>query len=106
MSKQKNELVVVIIQRGEAEAVIEAAIEAGASGATTVYGRGRGVRENLGVLGSLIQPEKEVVMVVVPEQIADKVMAAVGKAGRVDEPGMGLVFMVPLSCVLGLPEMP
>jgi len=102
MTKQKNELIVAVVQRGEAETLIEAAGRAGATGSTTVYGRGSGIREKLGVLGSLIQPEKEVVYIVVPASITDKVLDAVIEAGKLEDPGMGMAIVMPLSRVIGL----
>jgi len=99
---QKNELIIAVVQRGEAEALIEAAGKAGATGSTTTYGRGTGVREKLGVLGSLIQPEKEVVFIVVPCNIADQVLDTVVKAGKLEEPGMGIAMSMPLNHVTGL----
>jgi len=99
---QQNELIITVVQRGEAEALIEAAARAGATGSTTAYGRGSGVREKLGVLGSLIQPEKEVVFIVVPAKITDQVLDAVVEAGKLEEPGMGMAITMPLSRVVGL----
>jgi len=99
---QQNELIIAVVQRGEAEVLIEAAGKAGATGSTTAYGRGTGVREKMGVLGSLIQPEKEVVFIVVPDNIADQVLDAVVKAGKLEEPGMGIAMTMPLNRVIGL----
>lgn len=51
-------LITGIVQRGKAEKVVKAAMEAGAQGATVFYARGTGVRQKLGFVGKLIQPEK------------------------------------------------
>lgn len=99
---QQSELIIAVVQRGEAETLIEAATEAGATGSTIAYGRGTGVREKLGILGSLIQPEKEIVFLVVPDKIADQVLDAVVKAGKLEELGMGIAMRMPLSRVIGL----
>jgi len=99
---QRNELIIAVVQRGEAEALVEAATKAGATGSTTSYGRGTGVREKLGVLGSLIQPEKEIVFIVVPARITDQVLDAVVQAGKLDDPGMGIAMSMPLNRVIGL----
>ena len=44
-----------------------AAIKAGAPAATVVFGRGQGMRERLGPLGVAIQPEKEIILVILEE---------------------------------------
>ena len=44
-------LITAIVQRGKADAPVQAALKAGAQGATVVFGRGQGIRERLGLLG-------------------------------------------------------
>ena len=56
-------LITCIVQRGRAEKVVDAALKAGAPGATYYYGRGTGVRQKLGVLSKLIVPEKEIILI-------------------------------------------
>ena len=56
-------LITCIVQRGRAEKVVDAALKAGAPGATYYYGRGTGVRQKLGVLSKLIVPEKDLLTV-------------------------------------------
>ena len=48
-------LITCIVQRGKAENVIDAALKAGAPGATYYYGRGTGVRQKLGILSKLFK---------------------------------------------------
>ena len=51
-------LITCIVQRGLADAIVQAAVDAGAHGATVHYARGSGMRERLGVLGLAIEAEK------------------------------------------------
>ena len=53
-------LITCIVQREKADSVIEAAVQAGAQGATVYYGVGMGVREKLGAFGVAINVEKEI----------------------------------------------
>ena len=70
MSKSKREMVVLtdvslitaIVQRGKADEVVKAAQEVGAQGASIHYSHGRGVRERLGVLGLVVEAEKETII--------------------------------------------
>ena len=57
-------LITCIVQRGIADTIVEAAIEAGAQGATIYHAHGSGVRERLGVLGLAVEVEKDVVNIV------------------------------------------
>ncbi|MDH3689602.1 MAG: P-II family nitrogen regulator [Gammaproteobacteria bacterium] len=94
--------ITVIVQRGKAEPIVKAMMKAGATGATIYFARGTGVRERLGLLGIAIQPEKEVIIVVTPRAITDRVFDAVVKAGKLEHPGMGLAFTQEVGRVVGL----
>lgn len=90
-------LITCIVQRGAADAIVQAAREAGAQGATIFYGRGTGVRERLGVLGIAVEVEKEVIQVVVSTDQADHVFERMYVAGKLDTPGMGFMYLTPLE---------
>ncbi|HRZ86754.1 MAG TPA: P-II family nitrogen regulator [bacterium] len=97
-------MIVAIVQRGKADVPVNAAIKAGAPAATVLFGRGQGMRERLGPLGIAIQPEKEVILVILEEWLCDQVLSAMVKAGRLDQPGVGFVFVVPVDRALGFVE--
>jgi nitrogen regulatory protein PII len=90
-------LISCIVQRGQADRIVQAAREAGAQGATTYYGRGSGVRERLGVLGVAVDVQKEVVNVVVSTEQADRIFERMYLAGQLDTPGMGFMYMTRLD---------
>lgn len=97
-------MIVAIVQRGHADKVVDAAIQAGAPAATVMFGRGQGMRERLGPLGVAIQPEKEVVLVVLEHWVSRRVLEAMVAAGRLDQPGVGFVCEVPVDKALGFVE--
>ncbi len=90
-------LITCIVQRGIADDIIAAAREAGAQGATVHYAKGTGIRERLGILGVAVEVEKEVINIVVSSEQADKVFEKIYTAGRLDTPGMGMVYITPLD---------
>lgn len=90
-------LITCIVQREIADDIIAAAREAGAQGATVHFAKGMGIRERLGILGVAVEVEKEVVNIVVSTEQADKVFEKIYLAGRLDTPGMGLVYITPLE---------
>ena len=90
-------LISCIVQRGQADRIVQAAREAGAQGATTYYGRGSGVRERLGVLGVAVDVQKEIVNVVVSTEQADRIFEQMYLAGQLDTPGMGFMYMTRLD---------
>lgn len=90
-------LITCIVQRGIADDIITAAREAGAQGATVHYAKGTGIRERLGILGVAVEVEKEVINIVVSTEQADKILEKIYLAGKLDTPGMGLVYITPLE---------
>ena len=86
-------LITCIVQRGRAKAVLKAAQDAGAQGATIHYGHGHGVHELLGVLSVAIDTEKEVLSILVPSDISDMVFERMSIAGHLDTPGMGMIYI-------------
>jgi nitrogen regulatory protein PII len=90
-------LITCIVQRGAADAVIRAAREAGAQGATVHFARGTGVRERLGILGIAVDVEKEVINIVVSYDQLDPVFERMYLAGGLDTPGKGIMYVTPLE---------
>ena len=91
------DLITCVVQRGVAEDIIAAAREAGAQGATVNFANGMGVRERLGLLGVAVNVEKEVISIVVSKEQAERVFESMYLAGRLDTPGMGIMYMTPLE---------
>jgi nitrogen regulatory protein PII len=97
-------MIIAIVQRGKADDVVGAAIRGGAPAATVMFGRGQGMRERLGPLGIAIQPEKEVIFIIIEEWLTEQVLNAMVKEGQLDKPGIGFVFEVPVDRALGFVE--
>jgi nitrogen regulatory protein P-II 1 len=90
-------LITCIVQRGIADAIVRAAREAGAQGATVHFAQGTGVRESLGVLGVAVDVAKEVINVVVATDQVDRIFETMYLAGKLDTPGMGFMYITPLE---------
>lgn len=90
-------LITCIVQRGIADDIVTAAQEAGSQGATIFYARGTGVRERLGIVGLAVEVEKEVINIMVSDSQKDRVFEKIYLAGKLDTPGMGLIYVTPLE---------
>ncbi|MBL8449990.1 MAG: hypothetical protein JNM32_08700 [Dechloromonas sp.] len=91
-------LITAVVQRGAADAVVQAAQEAGAQGATIFHAHGTGVRQKrLGLLGLTVNADKEVIYIVVPADQADVVFERIFVSAKMDTPGMGILWMTPLE---------
>ncbi len=97
-----NDLIVTIVPKGQAEKILRASKEVGAEGGTILYGRGVGIHEKRSILGIPIEPEKEIVLTVIPHRLRDRVMDAILEAGSLDEPGNGIIFALGLDRLAGI----
>jgi nitrogen regulatory protein PII len=95
-------LIVSIVRKGWGDTVLEATMKAGAHGGTVLFGRGIGRNEQQRVFGIQIEPEKEIVLTVVPVDIKDTVLQEVVRAAELTAPGHGLAFVVPVEAVAGI----
>ena len=72
--EKKYEAVFCVINAGFADAVMYAARKAGAGGGTIIKGRGTAPLEAEKLFKITVEPEKEIVMMLVPEEIKDDVL--------------------------------
>lgn len=90
-------MITCIVQRDQADNVIAAARDAGAQGATVHFAKGMGVRERLGILGIAVNVEKEVIQIIVSSEQVEHVFERMYLAGRLDTPGMGIMYVTKLE---------
>ncbi len=96
------ECVVSIVNHGFTDLVMEAARSAGARGGTVLSGHGTSNREVTEFFGVTITPEKDVVLILVPSAIRDKILSAINAGAGMSTRGMGISFSLPVSDVVGL----
>ena len=102
MTERKYELIISIVKRGYSDFVVDAARDAGATGGTIIHGRGTGSPEIEKFFGITISPEKEIVIILVGQNIKENVLRAINKAAGLETKGMGIAFTMPVSDVVGL----
>lgn len=102
INEKKFDLIITVINKGFSDYVIDIARSAGASGATIINARGTGVHETDTIFGINIQPEKEVVLILVFKEEREKIMNEICSQAHLDEPGKGLCFSVPVNDVEGI----
>ena len=98
----RYEAVFCIVNSGFAEAAMAAARKAGAGGGTILKGRGTASREAEKKFNIRIQPEKELLMLLVPAEIKDAVLRALYDTAGLDSAGQGIAFTVPVEKTVGL----
>lgn len=99
---KKHVVIIVIVNEGFSDTVMNAAREAGAHGGTITHARGSGNAEIEKKYGIIITPQKEMIYILVDDSIKDAVMSAINKASGIDTKGQAIVFALPVDNVSGL----
>ena len=97
MDEIKFELVICIVNAGFSQNVVEAARKAGARGGTILRARGSANPEAEECFGVTIQPDKELVLILVPAAIKDEVLTTVYKESGLSREGQGIAFSLPVE---------
>ena len=97
-----HEAIFCIVNSGYSDAVMEAAKKFGARGGTVINARGTASKEAETFFHITIEPEKEIVMILVPSNIKDNVLHALYKEVGLDTAGQGIAFSVPVDGVVGI----
>lgn len=95
--ENKYELVVCVVNAGFSQNVMEAARAAGAKGGTVLRARGSANPESEEFFNIKIQPDKELVMILVPKSIKDDVEKAVYKEAGIADEAKGIIFSLPVN---------
>lgn len=98
------EAIVVIVERGKANAIVKKASEAGARGATIAFGRGSGEHIFSFFRSMQIEPSKEIILIISSKDKVQPLFEAVCDAARVKEPGKGIAFTVPITNLVGISQ--
>lgn len=93
--------IVVILERGKANKVVKKAVDAGARGATIVYGRGSGEQVFSFFRSLQVESSKEAILIISPKEIVDTLFAVVCEAAEVDAKGKSIAFTIPIGRLAG-----
>lgn len=92
-----HQAIFTIVDRGQAEEVIDAAVAAGSQGGTVINARGSGSHETSRLFSMNIEPEKEVVMILTEQHTTDAVVASISNALKIEQPGNGVLFTMDVT---------
>ena len=100
--REDVEMIVAMINRGYSDFVIDASRDAGATGATVLYGRSSIKKDDDFLNGVPIQAEKEIILILVKKSLRKKVMQEISHRTHLQEKGNGVCFCLPVSSVMGV----
>ncbi len=96
------EVIFCIVNAGFSDIVMDAAKEVGARGGTVIHARGTANKEAEQFFHITIQPDKEIVMILVPAEIKDAVLHALYRNAGLKTDGQGIAFSMAVDDVVGL----
>lgn len=94
--------ITVIVDRGNADQVMEVARAAGVRGGTILHGRGSTGKEAQKIFGIEIEEEKELVVILTPASLTPTVFNAIAEKLDIDAPGKGIMYVEPMVETRGL----
>lgn len=100
------DLIFIVVDRGNAEFVVDAATKAGAHGATILNARGSGIHETQKVFHITIEPEKEMVMILAKKESTKAITESIKTDLDIEKPGKGVIFVMDVTQTVGLYQGP
>lgn len=104
MSDFNYEVILCVVNAGFSESVMDAAREFGARGGTVIHARGTANAEAEKLFNISIQPEKEVVLILVEKECRDDILHALYQKVGLQSAGQGIAFCLPVEDVVGLTQ--
>lgn len=97
-----HDCIVVVVNRGLAENVVDLARQSGATGATIIHGRGEGEHDTvvLPIVNIELQPEKEIVILITGTDISANIANTLLKDQSLEQDGEIAVFMSPTVAMI------
>ena len=105
-NNKKYSLLIIIINKGSTDLVMNAARKAGSTGGTIAVARGTGNPNVAKFYGIAIQPEKEMVFIVVDLTFIDIVMILIYDDGGFVQLCIGIIFSLPITDAVGFDPLP
>lgn len=97
-------MIVVFVEDDKTSAVMKAARNAGATGATVISNaRGEGLEESKTFFGLTLETQRDVLLFLVEEHLSRFILEEIGRVGEFDEkPGTGIAFQVDVEDAIGV----
>lgn len=91
-----------IVDKGQAEEVIESAKQAGSRGGTIINARGSGIHETAKFFNMEVLPEKEIVLILCEKTITHQIIDKIRETLDIDQASNGIIFVQEVSETFGL----
>ena len=102
LKNTKYELLVVIANQGHTEQIMDAARSVGAGGGTVLHAKGTGMEHAERFLGFSLASEKEIVLIVVPQEKKNGIMRAIMDQAGLNSEAKAIAFSLPVTSTAGM----
>lgn len=100
--KFQNEMIIVIMNEGYSDIIMDAAREAGATGGTVIHAKGVGKRKGEQFHGVSLANEKDMLYILAPENKKSDIMKSINQKCGMDSEAEAFSFSLPVSEVVGI----
>lgn len=94
--------VFAVVNNGFSEVAMDAAKACGARGGTILHGRGTASKDAEKFFNMTIQPDKEIVLILVESELVDGILKGLYTAIGSSTEAQGIAFALPVDEVIGL----
>lgn len=97
-------MIIVFVEDKKTDDVMDAAREAGATGATVIHNaRGEGLKVSKTFFGLSLETQRDVILFLVEEHLSRHILEKINDAGQLDaEPGTGIAFQLDVEDAVGI----
>lgn len=97
-------MIIAFVQDNKTDAVLDAAREKGATGATIINNaRGEGLNVSKTFFGLSLETQRDVVIMLVEQHLSRTILEEISRVGRFDdEPGTGIAFQLDVEDAVGV----
>ena len=99
-------LIITLVEDDKTDAVLNAARDTGATGATVInQARGEGLERSKTFFGLELETQRDVLMFLVEEHLSRKILETIAKVGEFDKkPGTGIAFQIDVDDAVGVTQ--
>ncbi len=95
-------LIIASVKPEYSEKTIDEAKAAGATGATVITARGTGAKEAKTFFGLSLEAQTDIILFLVDEDLVEPILGAIGTAGKFEQPGTGIAFVLSVEQAIGM----
>jgi nitrogen regulatory protein PII len=97
-------LIIALVEDDKTDAVLDAARQAGATGATVIHqARGEGLERSKTFFGLELETQRDVLLFLVEEHLSRKILETLADVARFEEkPGAGIAFQIDVDDAVGV----